>query len=386
MNEPANFALPSKTLPPDCLHRTDFGTAKHVEAHNAYGMQMARASREGFDAETRPFVITRAGYAGVQRYGLVWTGDNSSHWEHLADSIPALLNMSVSGVPFCGADVGGFLENASGELLARWTQLAAMTPFFRNHSNDGSCAQEPWAFGEEVEMVCRAAIQWRYQMLPYFYSLFEEAARNGTPIMRPLFWHYQNDPMCAGVQDQFLLGESLLVAPIIQPGARARSAYLPPGMWHDFWSAETHRGRAHTLAEGPLELLPMYVKAGGIIPFAPLAQHTGEYSTREITLQIWPGADGRFEFYDDDGITREGPGYRREINFVNRERGGVIIFGKMNGKYRSVKNWRIVLQRAHSRARPFFEGTQLPFLRDRVHKIISFELPESRGNFEVTIA
>src|SRR5437773_10506499 len=138
MNDSANFALPTRTLPEDSLHRSDYGPLSHAEAHNIYGMQMARASREGALAhapDTRPFIISRAGYAGVQRHALVWTGDNSSVWEHLPDAIQMLLNLGLSGVAFCGADVGGFLDNATGELLARWTQMAAFTPFFRNHSN-----------------------------------------------------------------------------------------------------------------------------------------------------------------------------------------------------------------------------------------------------------
>lgn len=390
MNEPANFALPTKTLPLDCNHQTDFGPAKHVEVHNVYGMQMARASREGalrFNPKARPFVITRAGYAGVQRYALVWTGDNSSTWEHLADTIPLLLNLSLSGVPFCGVDTGGFMGNATGELLARWTQLCALTPFFRNHSSEGTRAQEPWAFGPEIEAICRGAIQWRYQLLPYIYSLFERAARDGTPIVRPLIWHYQNDAQCAATQDEFLLGESLLVAPVIQPGARARSVYLPPGTWHDFWTTETFRGRSHVLAQAPLHVLPLYAKAGAIIPFAPLAQHTDEYSTHEITLQIWPGADGKLEFYDDNGQTRQSPNYRRVIEFIQRERGGLVRFGEVSGAYKNgPRLWRIIFHRASQRASAFYGGKELPVARDRNHKFLAFEVKEARGAFEVAIA
>ena len=390
MNEPANFALPTKTLPPDCRHQTDFGPAAHVEVHNVYGMQMARASREGalrLDPKARPFVITRAGYAGVQRYALVWTGDNSSTWEHLADTIPMLLNLSLSGVPFCGVDAGGFMGNASGELLARWTQLCALTPFFRNHSSEGTRAQEPWAFGPEIENICRAAIQWRYQLLPYIYSLFDKATRDGAPVMRPLMWHYQNDPQCAATQDQFFLGESLLVAPVIQPGVRARSVYLPPGTWHDFWTGDSFRGRAYVLADAPLGLLPLYVKAGGIIPFAPLVQHTGKYSSHEITLQIWPGADGRLEFYDDDGETRQGPEYRRLIEFIHRERGGVVRFGPARGEYRNgPRLWRIIFHRASSRAGVMHNGKELTVARDRNHKFLSFEIKENRREFQIAIA
>src|SRR4029079_18768992 len=141
-----------------------------------------------------PFIITRAGYAGLQRYAAVWTGDNDSSWEHLADSVQMLLNLSVSGVPFCGADTGGFHHTTTGELLARWTQLAAFTPFFRNHSNLGTRDQEPWAYGPKVEAICKRSIELRYQLLSYLYLLFVEAHRVGTPIMRPLFWHYQDDP------------------------------------------------------------------------------------------------------------------------------------------------------------------------------------------------
>jgi alpha-glucosidase len=390
MNEPADFALLSKTLPPDCQHRTDLGPAPHVQVHNVYGMQMARASREGameFNPGNRPFVISRAGYAGVQKSALIWTGDNSSTWEHLAESIPMLLNLSLSGVAFCGCDVGGFLENCTGELLARWTQAAALTPFFRNHSNTGTRSQEPWAFGEEVENVCRGAIQLRYQFMPYLYALFAQAARSGSPVMRPLFWHFQNDPQCTAAQDEFLLGESLLVAPVILPGARARSVYLPPGEWHEFWSAETHRGRKHILAEAPLHLLPLYVKAGAIIPFAPLAQNTSEYSSREITLQIWPGADGRFEFFDDDGESQKGPSYRRCIEFFDRDRGGVIRFGKVEGSYRSgPKVWRILLHRAHTRGEASLDGDPLPMFRDRAMRFLAFETPERREAFEITVA
>lgn len=389
MNEPSNFAVSSRTLPEDCIHKTDFGSATHAQVHNVYGSAMAQASRDGalrFNATNRPFTITRAGYAGVQRHALVWTGDNSSTWEHLADAIPALLNLSLSGVAHCGADIGGFLENATGELLARWTQLAAFTPFFRNHSNVGTRAQEPWAFGPEVEATCRAAIEWRYQLLPYLYSLFEKASREGAPIMRPLLYHHQNDPQCAATQDQFLLGETLLVAPIIQPGARARSVYLPPGTWHDFWSSETFRGGAHTLADGPLGLVPLYAKAGAILPFAPLVQHTADYSGRHLTLQIWPGADGAFEVFEDDGKSIGGPEYRRKIEFVNRERGGVIRFGPIKGAYRKGPlRWRIVMHRVPARAKAFWENRELEVERDRNNGFLTFEIPDRRRAFEIAI-
>lgn len=388
MNEPANFALKTKTLPLDCVHETEIGPKTHLEVHNAYGSEMAKASRAGVlkaRPTERPFVITRDGYAGVQKHALVWTGDNSSNWEHLADSISMLLNLSVSGVPFCGADVGGFLDSCNGELLGRWMMLGAFTPFFRNHSNIGTRDQEPWCFGEEIEAVCRGAIQMRYQLLPYIYALFDRAARDGTPIMRPLWWHYQNDPQCAATQDEFLLGESLLVAPVIQPGAQARSVYLPPGTWHDFWSPETFRGRAHVLAEAPLSRIPLYLKAGAIVPFVPVAQHTGEYSAETVTLQIWPGADGSFEFYDDDGISIAGEFYRRRIEWRDRDPGGVIRFHPPTGKWKAPKVWRIIAHRITRRARVLANGAEIEAHRDRDMEIVAFEVENSR-DIEIVIA
>ncbi len=276
MNEPAVFHRPGKTLPLNCPHETDHGPDRHGEVHNVYGMEMARASREAAltcRPEERPFVISRAGYAGIQRYATVWTGDNSSTWEHLAESVPMLLNLSLSGVAFCGADVGGFLDSSNGELLARWTQVAAFTPFFRNHCDKGGVAQEPWAFGPEVEAICKNYIEWRYRLLPYLELLFAEANEHGTPIMRPLFYHYQDDAIAAGIGDQFLLGRDLLVAPVLQQGSVARCVYLPKGEWMNFWNRrERHRGGRHIVVAAPLDTCPIFVRAGVTIPLGPVRQ------------------------------------------------------------------------------------------------------------------
>lgn len=353
MNEPANFALPTKTLPEDCRHATEFGPRRHAEVHNAYGSEMARASREGALAHApnrRPFVISRAGYAGIQRHALVWTGDNSSYWEHLAESIPMLLNLGLSGVAFCGADTGGFLDDANDELLARWTQLAAFTPFFRNHSNIGTRDQEPWCFGPEVEEVCRQAIQLRYQLLPYLYCLFAEARLKGTPIMRPLLWHHQNDPVAAETGDQFLLGQNLLVAPILRPGAKARSVYLPAGPWHNFWTGEPHSGRRHVLALAELDTIPLFVRGGTILPLGPAQQYVDEVPTDIVNLHVWPGAPGELQWYEDDGQTNEyesesGAWLRRNIRYEEREKTSSLEFSATEGSFASrVKTWRIVFR------------------------------------------
>jgi len=214
----------------------------------------------------RPFVITRAAYAGIQRYSMVWTGDNHSTWEQFELSIRQCLNLSLSGVPFCGPDVGGFSWDCTGELLARWTQAGAFFPFFRNHTAQGTRRQEPWTFGKKIEVVCREAIRLRYRLMPYIYNLFREAMLDGTPIMRPLFWEFPDDPNAYAIDDQFLLGPSLLVAPVLKPGATTRAVYLPAGDWYDYRTKQRLEGGRYFGADAPLEVIPVFVRAGTILP------------------------------------------------------------------------------------------------------------------------
>ena len=380
MNEPSNFASPSKTLPENSVHKTDFGKMKHAEAHNLYGMQMARASREGALAHApnvRPFVITRAGYSGVQRHAMVWTGDNSSVWEHLADSVQMYLNLSVSGLPFCGGDVGGFLDNTTPELLTRWTQMATFVPFFRNHSNIGTIDQEPWAFGKQTEAICRHFIELRYQLLPYFYSLFAEARRTGAPIMRPMFWHYQNDLTAVAVGDQFMLGRDLLIAPVMRQGSSARGVYLPRGEWFCFWTGNIFTGGQHIVAQAPLETIPLFVRAGAIIPMSAVQQYVGETETGVINLHIWPGTRGGLNWYEDDGATmayESGVTLERKISFNGRR----LTLGKTRGGFDSkVKTWRVILRERQRTAKISVNGKRGASKFDRVTSLLAFEFPNS---------
>ena len=350
MNEPANFARPDKTLAPDARHETDFGPRTHAEVHNLYGMEMARASREGalkHRPDERPFVITRAGYAGIQRHALVWTGDNSSNWDHLNDALQMFLNLSLSGVPFCGGDVGGFMENTTPELFTRWFQFATFTPFFRNHSNLGTIDQEPWAFGKETEEICRNYLGLRYQLLPYLYSLFAEARASGAPIMRPLWWEHQNDPVAVACGDQFLLGPDLLVAPVLRQGASARSVYLPRGLWYDFWSGAQVLGGRHVLAEAGPELIPAYVRAGAVLPLAEPQQFVGKRPFEIINLNLWPRGNGRLDWYEDDGQTQayeRGEWSRRRITATTQGRRLTVNFGAAEGAFESrVAVWRLIV-------------------------------------------
>ncbi len=223
MNEPAIFL--GQTMPPYVVHNYDGHGASHGEIHNVYGLQMARASAEGLRRlrpNERVPLITRSAYAGVQRHALVWTGDNWSTWAHLRLGVSMCLNLGLSGVAFCGPDIGGFAGDCDGELLARWTQLGALTPFFRNHAAAGTVPQEPWVFGEPYESICRRWIELRYELLPYIYTAAWQAAQTGLPMMRPLALAFPADRRTYSLDDQFLFGDALLAAPVGYPGQTRR--------------------------------------------------------------------------------------------------------------------------------------------------------------------
>ncbi len=390
MNEPANFARPDKTLPPDAVHRTDPGQALHAEVHNLYGMQMARASRDGALSEQpdrRPFIITRATYAGGQRHAIVWTGDNASNWDHLRDSVQMLLNLGLSGVALCGADAGGFLDNATPELLVRWLQLAAFTPFFRNHSNIGTVPQEPWAFGPQVETIARRVIEQRYQFLQLFYSLVAEAAQTGTPVMRPLLWHYPNDPIAVGRGDQFMVGRDLIVAPILEQGSVARAAYLPNETWYDFWTDERLTGGQHHIAEAPLEHIPLFVRGGAILPIIPHASDTDAQDLSIVTLNVWPGLNEGFTWYEDDGETQaheRGQWHRRCFRLSRQLRRLILEVGPATGDYPSeVRTWRIVLHDVHRSAHVRIGGVEQDVLRVPDARMLVLEVACANEGLEI---
>ncbi|NWF60159.1 MAG: glycoside hydrolase family 31 protein [Fischerella sp.] len=279
----------------------------YAETHNLYGMMMARASREGLEKlreRSRSFVLTRSGYAGVQRWSAVWTGDNHSLWEYLEMSLPMLCNLGLSGVAFVGADIGGFASDATPELFARWMQAGMLYPFMRAHSMINTKRHEPWEFGPQVEEICRQYIELRYRLLPYIYTLFWEATTTGAPIVRPLFYHYPNDSKTHELYDQVLLGSSLMAAPVYRPGVENRIVYLPEGTWYDWWTGERYEGSTHILAHAPIETMPMYIRAGSVIPLGPVMQYVGELPINELRLRVAPGT-GEWTLYEDDGHTFE---------------------------------------------------------------------------------
>ncbi len=325
MNEPATGDIPADAM---SFAR---GTALHDHFHNEYATLMAMGTVEGLLAampNLRTFVLTRAGSPGIQRYAANWLGDNCSRWEHLWLSIPMAAGFGVSGQPFVGADVGGFIENTHLELLVRWYQYGALTPFFRNHNCANQHDQYPWTFGAAVEDLCREAIELRYRLMPYLYSAFMEAAETGAPVQRPLLFEYQDDLAARHVDDQFLLGRDLMVAPVYQPGQTARNVYLPAGTWHGRDGA-TIQGPRWITADAPLEAIPIYARGGSVIAMWPEApQSTMGYYPKFIVLHVFlPGEDGetRSVLHEDDGITfgrKDGAFYRTE--FALQRAGGEI--------------------------------------------------------------
>ncbi|HXB19922.1 MAG TPA: glycoside hydrolase family 31 protein [Candidatus Solibacter sp.] len=312
MNEPAIFDRDDKTMPLATEHRLDDGNrVDHRAVHNVFGMLNSRATYEGLlklQLNERPFVLTRATYAGGQRYAATWTGDNSSTWNHLRMAVPTLLNLGISGSPLAGTDVGGFNGNPTPELLTRWTALAAFTPIFRNHAIKGSANREPWVDGPEHEQWRKELIEQRYRMLPYIYTLAEEASRTGLPMMRPLFLEFPQEEWLSGNQDEFLLGPYLLVAPKVWEMALSYDVRLPSGEWYDYWTGEkvtggpAHARPAGTPASKPNEL-PVYVRAGAIIPHQPVIQHTQETPQGPLELRVFPGPNCFGSMYLDDGHT-----------------------------------------------------------------------------------
>ncbi|MFL6257000.1 MAG: glycoside hydrolase family 31 protein, partial [Pyrinomonadaceae bacterium] len=241
--------------------------------------------------DARPFVLTRAGYAGVQRYSAVWTGDNVASWDHFRLSIPMLLNMGVSGVPLIGSDVGGFSGNPSPELYARWLQAAALTPFLRSHSEAGSNPHEPYSFGPDFTPINRASVELRYRLLPYLYTLFQEHTETGAPVMRPLWFEYPDDSRTYTIEDEYLVGRDLLVAPVVRESATKRGVYFPAGDdWVDWWTGRTYQGGRDAEIDAPLDRLPLFARAGAVIPVQPVVQHTGEMSRVPLTLVAVYGA------------------------------------------------------------------------------------------------
>lgn len=345
MNEPSDFTPDNPdrtkmTVPDGVMLENDGHPRSKAKYHNAYGFNMCRGTLEGFKQHKpgeRPFILTRSAYAGIQRYAAVWTGDNHSWWEHMAASMPMHLNIGLSGVPFVGADVGGFSDNASPELFARWMQLGVFTPFFRAHSCAGTKPHEPWAFCAETEEICRKYIKLRYTLLPFIYNEFHKASRTGLPVMRPLVLEYPGDRNTHNMCDEFLFGENVLVAPVYRPSTCKRCVYLPEGTWYSWWDNEVYAGGSYIIADAPLDVLPIFVRDGSCIPTGPVMNYVGEKQADVLTLNIYPGKGFGDELYEDDGISeayRQGAFRLTEIHVERSETSLRIVLDPVEKGYR----------------------------------------------------
>lgn len=316
MNEPAVWgqSFPDWT----CFDLNRRGGTHH-EAHNVYGMQMARATYQGSLAQApdeRPFVLTRAAYAGVQRYAAVWTGDNSSSAEHLSLSVRMTTGLGMAGVPFAGSDIGGFVGEADPALFMRWIAVAAFLPLFRTHTMINSRSAEPWSFGEEATEVAASYIQLRYRMLPLWASLFREYELTGMPPCRSLAIEHYRDAMTYDqrFRDQFMVGPALLVCPVM-PGEQFKEIWLPEGQWYNLYTGKRlEGGTVHIIKTHP-HTIPVFVRGGSLLPQTEQISHTGQQA-RHLELHLFSlEEDATWTSFDEDGLSFA---YRTEAGHCTR--------------------------------------------------------------------
>ena len=304
MNEPATGSIPEQRM------LFGGGEYSHERFHNQYALLMAMSTTTGLIdvmPDLRTFVLSRAGFAGIQRFAANWLGDNQSRWDHLWLSMPMAAGFGISGQAFVGADIGGFQGNSNAELFLRWMQYGTLTPFCRNHSEIRNVDQYAWAFGEVVQDLVRTAIKLRYRLLPYIYAAFLRASETGAPVQRPLVFDSQYDATVRDIDDQYLFGPDLLVAPVTEAGQTARQVYLPAGTWYDWHTLEALTGKRFVRVDTPLDRIPIYARGGAVIPmWTEAPPSTSGYHPTAVELHVFiPGADGSHPSFlqEDDGLT-----------------------------------------------------------------------------------
>ncbi|CAN9502604.1 unnamed protein product [Ophioblennius macclurei] len=307
MNEPSVFDGPEQTMAKDAVH---CGGWEHRDLHNLYGFYQHMATADGLITRSggreRPFVLSRSFFAGSQRFGAIWTGDNVSSWEHLQISAPMLLSLSIAGVAFCGADVGGFVQDPEPELLVRWYQAAALQPFFRGHSSKQTKRREPWLFGDQVTAAIRTAIRERYRLLPYWYTLFHLAHTSGLPPLRPLWAEFPEDPITFSVDHQYMIGPALLARPVTEPDVEEVQVLLPgpSEVWYQVPSARPYGGSRTVTLPVTLDTVPLFQRGGSVVcRRTQCASCTAELQQvpLEVTVALDAQAAAHGVLYLDDG-------------------------------------------------------------------------------------
>jgi alpha-glucosidase len=333
MNEPSAWG---QNIP----RMVKFGDHFMPEVRNVYGMQMARATYNGTKKilGKRPFILTRAAYSGTQRYSAIWTGDNSATDEHMLFGQRLVNSLGLTGMSMIGVDIGGFMGNPTPELMVRWNSLGVYTPMFRNHAAQGMVMREPWQWGEENEAIIKKDIEQRYKLLPYIYSGFYQSHQSGLPLSRTLAIDFTGDENVFDVkyQNQFLFGDVLLVAPVVST-AQTAEVYLPAGDWYRLSTDEKYTGGQAIIVDAPLTDLPVFIKAGGIIPTQNVIQSTNEKGDGILLLHVWNGSEAsEFVYYEDDGVSynyETGAYYKRSISFDPEKR--LITLFAVEGSYPS---------------------------------------------------
>ena len=340
MNEIATWG---QKMPSNILYDYDGFKASNKQGRNVYAMQMARASYDGARSamKERPFNLTRAGFAGLQRFAAIWTGDNRSEYDHMLVGIRLLNSLGVSGIAFTGMDIGGFTGNPSVELYSRWIQLGAFTPYFRNHTAVNTKSSEPWTFGEEVLEIARNYISLRYKLLPYLYSTFYEATQNGLPVMRTLAIENTFDDKVYDTrfQNQYFFGQAFMIAPF-EAKKDFGNIYFPNGEWYDLYTDELTPGNNEVVKPLNINKLPVFVKGGSIIPQQSLIQSTAEVPSDTLIVHIYIGnSENNFLYYEDDGKSfdyEKGNYFKRNINYNPANR--TVTFNKSEGSFKSKFN------------------------------------------------
>ena len=347
MNEPAVFE--TGTFPWDVRHDYDGHPCSHRKGHNVYGSLMVQSTFLGlkkFQRNKRAFAITRSAYAGIQRFASVWTGDNVASWEHLKIANIQCQRLSASGISFCGSDVGGFIGSPSAELYVRWIQMAVFHPFFRTHSSGDHGDKEPWIFDEESTKIIRRFIELRYEILPYIYTTFWKYSYKAIPMIKSLNLIEPDNPEVLFREDEFLFGDHLLVVPVSEEKAESRKLYLPKGDWYNFWSDERLEGGKEIEVATPLDKIPLFVKAGAIIPLQPAMQYVDEFTPDSLDLHIYyTEEEFLVEIYEDcgDGLDyKKGNFLVREFN-ASKTTSAFLLEQTISGRYESTyESFKIV--------------------------------------------
>jgi len=366
MNEPAVFNNATGTMPLDVKFDNDGQPSDQREIHNVYGLLMTRGTYEGLKAlrpNERPFVLTRATYAGGQRYAAQWPGDNVSDWTAMRGAIPTLLGMGLSGLSFVGVDVGGFAEAPPPELYTRWLQSGLLYPFYRTHTAFGTPDQEPWSYGVQWEAYNRRAIEMRYELLPEIYNVMHDTTVTGLPAMRPLVLEYPDDPATYGLDDQYMFGGDLMLAPVLREGATMRGLYLPKGGWVEVATGRWFAGGGGISLPVTMESIPLFARAGAFIFRQPVVQHTGQMPGQPLIVEAYGGAPGSASLYEDDGLTfkfEQGQAMTRKFTQTRGDGRVSITVAAADGQWRpAARPVRFVVQVDGTPAHVVLNGTAI---------------------------